>query len=68
MGFELVPGLKVNFFKRNLIEVNTDPFFMNLVSKLLKCRIALLPFTYLGVPMGASPRLVAIWFSVFNSE
>jgi hypothetical protein len=59
-GFELASGLKVNFWKSSLIGVNVDNSFLELASTFLNCRRGELPFNYLGLPVGASPRRMSI--------
>jgi hypothetical protein len=60
-GFELASGLKVNFWKSSLIGVNVDNSFLELASTFLNCRRGELPFNYLGLPVGASPRRMSTW-------
>jgi hypothetical protein len=60
-GFELVSGLKVNFWKSCLVGVNVDPDFLGMASRFLNCRIGRIPFIYLGLPVGANPRSLATW-------
>jgi hypothetical protein len=58
--FEAVSGLKVNLTKSSLISVGS----LNNVSQLagsLGCGTADLPLKYLGLPLGASFKLKAIW-------
>jgi len=60
-GFELVSGLKVNFHKSCLIGVNVPPDFMASACSFLNCRQGMMPFMYLGLPVGANPRRVETW-------
>jgi hypothetical protein len=60
-GFELVSGLKVNFWKSSLMGVNVPPDFLRLASVFLNCRVGTIPFKYLGLPIGANPRLLTTW-------
>jgi hypothetical protein len=55
--FELVSGLKVNFSKSILIGVNVSTNFLHVAENFLHCKLGSLPFTYLGLPVGANPRL-----------
>ncbi|KAH1057945.1 hypothetical protein J1N35_036010 [Gossypium stocksii] len=34
---------------------------MGLIEAICKCKIGVLPFSYLGIPLGANPRRVATW-------
>ena len=60
-SFELVSGMKVNFHKSKLIGVNVQHDFMDKASDFLHCRIGSLPFQFLGIPVGASPRKTETW-------
>jgi hypothetical protein len=55
-GFERASGLKVNFWKSSLMGVNVDNEFMEMASNFLNCIRGGIPFKYLGLPVGASPR------------
>jgi hypothetical protein len=70
-GFEMASGLKINFWKSCLLGVNVDNEFLLMASDFLHCRIGLLPSTYLGLPVGANPRLCSTWkpmLDAFNSR
>jgi hypothetical protein len=60
-GFEMVSGLKVNFWKSCLVGVNDSNEFLEMASEFLNCRRGHLPFKYLGLPVGASPRRCSTW-------
>jgi hypothetical protein len=60
-GFELVSGLKVNFWKSCLVGVIVEADFLVMVSRFLNCRIRRAPFNYLGLSVGANPRSFATW-------
>jgi hypothetical protein len=55
-GFEMASDLKINFCKSCLLGVNVGYEFLLMASDFLHCRIGHLPFTYLGLPVGANPR------------
>ncbi|GAU48412.1 hypothetical protein TSUD_99270 [Trifolium subterraneum] len=65
--YELVSGLKVNFSKSRLIGVNVDSMFMEGATSFLNCTIDTLPFEYLGLPIGANPRLSSTWDPVVKT-
>jgi hypothetical protein len=58
--FEAVSGLKVNMSKSSLIPVGSLDDVDRLAGN-LGCGIADLPLKYLGLPLGASFKLKAIW-------
>jgi hypothetical protein len=57
----MASGLKVNFWKSGLIGINVNSTFMEMACTFLNCRQALLPFKYLGLPIGANPKSEATW-------
>jgi hypothetical protein len=61
MGFERASGLNVNFWKSSLMGINVDNDFMELASKFLNCIRGGIPFKYLVLPVGASPRRMSTW-------
>jgi hypothetical protein len=63
----MVSGLKINFWKSSLIGVNVSPEFLRVASAFLNCRVSSLPFKYLGLPVGASPRRVTTWEPLLES-
>ncbi|KAK2454307.1 hypothetical protein QL285_001883 [Trifolium repens] len=60
-GFELASGLKVNFWKSSLMGVNVPPSFLEMACGFLNCKRGVIPFSYLGLPVGANPRRCATW-------
>lgn len=54
-GFELASGLKVNFHKSSLIEINFHPTFLELAHDFLHYKIEFVPFRYLGFLVGVNP-------------
>jgi hypothetical protein len=64
--FELISGLKVNFLKSKLIGINVEASFLDSAASFLKCVVGLLPFTYLGLPVGANPRRLSTWNPVLD--
>jgi len=59
--FELTSGLKVNFTKSSVMGVNVGDEFLGLAERFLYCRVGSVPFTYLGLPVGANPCLQKTW-------
>jgi hypothetical protein len=58
-SFEMVSGLKVNFFKSCLIGVNVPREVMEIVCGFLNCSEGVAPFNYLRLSVGANPRKLA---------
>lgn len=60
-------GLRVNFIKRKLYGVNLNSYFILSASLYLNCCIDSLPFKFLGMVVGASPRRVSMWKGVVDT-
>ena len=58
--FEVVSGLKVNLTKSSLVPVGSLDDVDQLAGS-LGCGTAALPLKYLGLPLGASFKLKAMW-------
>ncbi|MCI13116.1 cysteine-rich receptor-like protein kinase, partial [Trifolium medium] len=54
--FECMSGLKVNFNKSMLVEVNISDSWLNEAASALRYRVGNVPFMYLGLPIGGDPR------------
>lgn len=52
--FEIALGLKVNFHKSSIHGINLPRQHLEVVANLIKCNIRKIPFSYLGLPIGAS--------------
>lgn len=65
-GFEMVSGLKVNFFKSSISIVNLKAGFLEATFVFLNCAVSSLPLKFLGIMVGDSPRKVMSWKSVFE--
>jgi hypothetical protein len=65
--FELISGLKVNLSKSNIFGVNVHNSFLEGVATFLHCKVRSLPFTYLGLPVGANPRRESTWKPVLTA-
>jgi hypothetical protein len=60
-GFHLASGLKVNFGKSCLMGVNVHSEFVKLACMFLNCKSGVVPFKYLGLPVGANLRRISTW-------
>ena len=59
--FEAVTGLQVNLGKSEMVLVGEVENIHELAD-LLYCKVGSLPITYLGMPLGASSKSMAIFF------
>jgi hypothetical protein len=66
-SFELVSGLKVNFFKSKLYGVNLEDNFLQASLAFLHCGVDSIPFKFLGIPVGANPRRKTTWLPILAS-
>ncbi|XP_016186037.1 uncharacterized protein LOC107627729 [Arachis ipaensis] len=64
--FEMMSALNINFEKSNLIPVNCSSEWVNRMCQLLGCQETALPVRYLGISLGANPRLVKTWKPVLD--
>jgi hypothetical protein len=51
-------GLKINFHKSSMVPINLASERAQIFADLLGCKIASLPFTYLGLPLGTTKPTV----------
>ncbi|GKV19324.1 hypothetical protein SLEP1_g29604 [Rubroshorea leprosula] len=65
-SFELISGLKVNFFKSSLSGINVEDDKLSEMADSINCVVGDIPFKYLGVPVGANPRKISTWASVIE--
>nr|KYP47723.1 Putative ribonuclease H protein At1g65750 family [Cajanus cajan] len=64
--FELASRLKINFLKSQLLGFHVDTLWLQSMAMFLHCRIGSLPFTYLGLPIGANPKRLDTWQPVIE--
>lgn len=66
-GFELISGLKVNFFKSKIFGVNIKEESMEGASQFLCCCRDELPFKFLDISVGSNPRRCETWNPILQS-
>ncbi|PNY10310.1 ribonuclease H [Trifolium pratense] len=66
-SFELVSRLKINFVKSKLYGINVDSRLLEAGSSFLSCQSEVIPFKFLGIPVGANPRRRETWKSVVDA-
>ncbi|KAH1131305.1 hypothetical protein J1N35_002683 [Gossypium stocksii] len=57
--FELFSGLSINFQKSCMVGFGVEEEFLFRMATICKYKIGLLPFNYLGIPLGADPRKIS---------
>lgn len=65
--FEMVSGLKVNFYKSCVMGIKESNSTTNLVASLLNCKVGTIPFKFLGILVGANPRRASTWNGVIQT-
>lgn len=64
-SLELLLELKVNFLKSCLGGgIGVDSHLVHRYAHLLNCSVMSMPFTYLGIPIGANQRRVSVWENI----
>ncbi|GAU37337.1 hypothetical protein TSUD_395180 [Trifolium subterraneum] len=66
-NFELVSGLKISFVKSKLYGLNVYSRLLEAGSAFLSCRSEVIPFKFLGIPVGANPRRQETWKPVVDA-
>jgi hypothetical protein len=64
--FEQVSGLKVNFNKSMLTGVNIPLSWLSEAASVLNCKTGMIPFVYLGLPIGGDDRKLNFWKPVVD--
>ena len=64
--FEAILGLKINFHKSVVYNVGGEGNFLNYVVAFFKCKKQNLPLKFLGLPLGASPKLKKMWNTIIE--
>jgi len=64
--FEEVSGLKVNFHKSMLTGVNISDSWLTEATMVMNCRQGVIPFVYLGLPIGGDSRKLSFWKPVVD--
>lgn len=62
--FEAVSGLKVNFFKSELIGVRVEETHLSHLVDIMGCKVGTLPSVYLGLPLCGDSVPKVSWNSV----
>lgn len=59
-------GLKINYHKSVVCGIGVDQIQLEMFAKAIGCKIQSLPIKYLGLPLGASPKLKSTWKPVIE--
>ncbi|GFY88782.1 hypothetical protein Acr_06g0007220 [Actinidia rufa] len=64
--FEHISGLKIKYQKSVMSGVGMEATEMQPLAEALNCQIQMLPIKYLGLPLGANPKLKSTWKPVVD--
>ena len=67
-AFELASGLKINYAKSCFEAMGQSQQWIMQAAGYLNCRILSMPFTYLGIPIGANPRRSELWDPIIRKS
>jgi len=65
--FELVSGLKVNFYKSSIVGVGVAAHTCNFTAQLLRCKQDQLSLMYLGLPIGGNLGRATMWNPILRN-
>jgi len=65
--FEIISGLKVNFYKSSLIGINLDNDYTSSLANSVFCCSDTFPVRYLGLPLRANPSRLYTWKPVVST-
>ena len=64
--FELTSSLKINFVKNCFEAIGVSDQWKQDAANYLNCNLLVIPFVYLGIPIGANLRRCQLWDSIIN--
>ena len=64
--FEAASGLKVNFFKSELIWIGVEDHLLVKYANIMGCRVGGLPATYPGMPLCLGSAKISLWNPVIE--
>lgn len=59
--FEMASGMQVNFYKSSIIGINMEKRALQMFTGIFNYKVMEIPFTYLGLLIGANPRSLVTW-------
>jgi hypothetical protein len=64
--YELMAGLKINFYKSEIITINDENNWAVVYADLFNCQVGTFPIKYLGVPVSPSRLHVSNWLPLVD--
>ncbi|XP_026390910.1 uncharacterized protein LOC113286536 [Papaver somniferum] len=65
-SFKDMTKLKVNLSKSSMMGIETQQDIIQKCAGLARCGVGEFPFSYLGIPIGASTRLIGVWNTIIE--
>ncbi|GKV43650.1 hypothetical protein SLEP1_g50914 [Rubroshorea leprosula] len=65
--FELASGLKINYGKSQIVGIEVEEGWIEKMEYKLCCKVGEFPMKYLGIPIGANHRKLAMWQPLVDS-
>jgi len=66
--YKIVFGLKINFHKSKLVDINVERSSLKFFASSLNCTLMRVPFKYLGVVVEGNPRNKLFWELILNKS
>ena len=67
MCFELISGLKGDFYKSSIIGVGIEDHICNYTTQILRCKQEQLPIIYHGLPIGTNLSRISMWNPIIRN-
>jgi len=66
--YELMVGLKIIFYKSEVLIINDDVNWANVYAEFFNCQTGIFPIKYLGVPISPSRLHVTDWLPLVEKS
>jgi len=64
--FKAMSGLKVNFHKSMLVDININETWLNEADSVLNCKVGRVPFMYFRLPISGDAMCLLFWELVLS--
>jgi len=66
--YEMIVGLKINFYKSEVLTINDEDNWASKYAEIFNCQIGTFPIKYLGVPVSPSRLHVIDWMPLVEKK
>ena len=66
--YELMAGLKINFYKSEVLTINDEESWANVYAEIFNCQMGTFPIKYLGVPVSPSRLHISDWMPLLEKS